>query len=1498
MEVLPCSGARHVGESDCPEPESEAAFKNDGKSGCVQGADYVRTDLKFDDLTLSVGESHDLREDGGQFVVEGFPALEGGSNEDTYFEYDLDGQTLSCYSHDSEDDNFEKTDHFAEPCLTIENSHLILNTIEGGLSSNYQEGSPHFEIKDLEQDEPQAVWVKWRGKWQSGIRCARADWPLSTLKAKPTHDRKQYLVIFFPRTRNYSWADVLLVRPINEFPNPIAYKTHQVGVKMVKDLTLARRFIMQKLAVGMLNILDQLNREALVESARDVMVLKDFAMEASRCKDYSDLGKMLLKLQNMILLRCLTSDWLHKSLESWKQQCHVANSAECIEMLKEELADSILWNEVNLQSSEAGQVDEGSDWKSWKHEVMKWFSVSHPISTAVGLDQPVSDIPLTMELQTPKKRLKLEVRRADTHVSGPHQSVPVETDASFFNGYVNSALLDAETLKRNSPVEDAVLAGSTSCAANSWNNIVVDAGNLEVTKTKEADLTPSSVVTQKSIESGNHNRQCMAFIEAKGRQCVRYASEGDVYCCVHLSSRFIGNSAKAEVTPPTDSPMCGGTTVLGTKCKHRALIGYSFCKKHRPHDGKNVASPVNKLKRKGEENLMYPEGTSPTILVHSREDKIPAHLDPLFDRGKGSIQESSVSEKTEQPQLALPNDEMMQCIGTWPQVGEKPCLEGPKRHSLYCEQHIPSWLKRARNGKSRIVSKEVFMELLKHCQSREQKLQLHQACELFYRLFKSILSLRNPVPKEVQFQWAIAEASKDARVGEILMKLVCNEKERLKKLWHFGDGQSLQALSTIEELVPIQVQMPKDSGQETVIKCKICSEIFLDDQVLGKHWMDSHKKEAQWLFRGYVCAICLDSFTNKKLLEAHVQERHHVQFVEQCMLLQCIPCGSHFGNPDELWLHVLSVHPSNLSLSDAAQQQDNSSWQKVEATKSGSVEHKKPDNQSISRRFICRFCGLRFDLLPDLGRHHQAAHMGDQNSSGPRLTKKGIQFYAHKLKSGRLSRPGFKKALTSASYKIRNRSVQNLKKRIQASSSIGPMEIMAQSAVPEAATLGRLADSQCSAIAKILISEIKKTKLRPNNSEILSIASSACCKVTLQVSLEDKYGILPERLYLKAAKLCSEHNILVEWHQEGYICPKGCSQSIRSPILSPLVPSSDDSFKARCSLLPNILSSEWTMDECHCVIDSRHFSTDLSEKNIILCDDISFGQEPMPITCVVDENILNAEGPDGQITEYSFPWESFNYVTKPMIDQSLVLELESSQLGCSCAHSRCSSEICDHVYLFDNDYEDAKDIYGKPMHGRFPYDERGRIILEEGYLVYECNQRCCCSRACQNRVLQNGVQVKLEIFKTERKGWAVRAREAILRGSFVCEYIGEVIDEKEANERRNRCGTEGCRYFYEIDARINDMSRLIEGQVPYVIDATNYGNVSRYINHSCSPNLVNHQVLIESMDSKLAHIGFYASRDIGLGEELTYDFRYKLLGGEGEGCRCECGASNCRGRLY
>ncbi|KAJ8546104.1 hypothetical protein K7X08_018687 [Anisodus acutangulus] len=1507
MEVLPCSNVHYVTESDCPQQGSGTTLMYGGKPNHIEHAEQVHAgDVKIDDVVLNTKECQEEKADGRQFTIEGLPTAEGLPTKDAYYDFGGDGRMQSSDFHDSGDDNVEEHNHITRPGLAPECLRPVVDTIEIGVpNSNQVVGSSPCESRWLEEDEPHAVWVKWRGLWQAGIRCARADWPLSTLKAKPTHERKKYLVIFFPRTRNYSWADVLLVRPISEFPQPIAYKTHKVGVKAVKDLTLAHRFIMQRLAVSILNIIDQLHAEALEETARNVMVWKEFAMEVSRCKGYPDLGRMLLKFNDMILPSYKNSF----SMESWIWRCQNANSAETIEMLKEELADSILGNELNSLPNEGLHLDLNSQWKNCKSEVMKWFSVSHPVSGSGDVEQPNNDSPLTMELQQSRKRPKLEVRRAEAHAlpvefQVSHQAVTVGFDAGVLGGYSisNNVLLDAEPTKDGISLGEAPASGSPGSAADRWGEIIVQADNSGVIQMKDMELTPiNGVVTSNSFDNGSKNLQCMAFIEAKGRQCVRWANDGDVYCCVHLVSRVGSSSIKAEASPHVDTPMCGGTTVLGTKCKHRALSGAPFCKKHRPRDEKGSGSifPESKHKRKHEDSVLRLDTSSCKDIVLAGAFEAPLQVDPISVLHGESCNRNNLIE-TPQHLQNKPTSEM-HCIGLWPH-GSETCLESPKRHSLYCEKHLPSWLKRARNGRSRIISKEVFIELLKDCHYRDQKLHLHQACELFYSFFKSILSLRNPVPKEVQFQWVISEASKDPKVGEFLMKLVCTEKEKLKSVWGFSSSENAQASSCNEEPTPLLRITDNDQDHYDVIKCKICSETFPDEQVLGTHWMDNHKKEAQWLFRGYACAICLDSFTNKKVLETHMQERHHSQFVENCMLFQCIPCTNNFGNSEELWSHVLTTHPASFKVSHTAQEHhfpiSQGSSEKPDIGKSLSAQNINSENQSGFRKFICRFCGLKFDLLPDLGRHHQAAHMGP-TPVGSHISKKGIRFYAYKLKSGRLSRPKFKKGLGSVAYRIRNRNAQNMKRRILSTNSIINGKSTIQPSASEAAGLGRLADPHCLDIAKILFAEIKRTKPRPSNSDILSIARITCCKVSLQASLEATYGFLPERMYLKAAKLCSEQNILVSWHQDGFVCPKGC-RPVRDPCIVSSLPPLPDQVNRTESIPPNSAISDWTMDECHYVIDSQQFKHEPSDKTILLCDDISFGQESVPITCVVEENLfaslhIIADGSDGQITTSSLPWESFTYATKSLIDQSVGLAIGSSQLGCACPNSACSSQTCDHIHLFDNDYEDTKDIYGKPMRGRFPYDERGRIMLEEGYLVYECNQWCSCSKSCQNRVLQSGVRVKLEIYKTETKGWAVRAREAILRGTFVCEYVGEVLDEEEADKRRNRYGTEGCGYFLEIDAHINDMSRLIEGQSPYVIDATNYGNVSRYINHSCLPNLVNYQVLVESMDHQLAHIGFYASRDILAGEELTFDYRYKLL--PGEGSPCLCGSSNCRGRL-
>ncbi|XP_075388765.1 histone-lysine N-methyltransferase SETDB2 isoform X2 [Tenrec ecaudatus] len=60
--------------------------------------------------------------------------------------------------------------------------------------------------------------------------------------------------------------------------------------------------------------------------------------------------------------------------------------------------------------------------------------------------------------------------------------------------------------------------------------------------------------------------------------------------------------------------------------------------------------------------------------------------------------------------------------------------------------------------------------------------------------------------------------------------------------------------------------------------------------------------------------------------------------------------------------------------------------------------------------------------------------------------------------------------------------------------------------------------------------------------------------------------------------------------------------------------------------------------------------------------------------------------------------------------------------------------------------------------------------------IYECSLLCKCNRhVCQNRVVQRGLQVRLQVFKTEKKGWGVRCLDDIDRGTFICIYSGRLL---------------------------------------------------------------------------------------------------------------------------
>ena len=47
----------------------------------------------------------------------------------------------------------------------------------------------------------------------------------------------------------------------------------------------------------------------------------------------------------------------------------------------------------------------------------------------------------------------------------------------------------------------------------------------------------------------------------------------------------------------------------------------------------------------------------------------------------------------------------------------------------------------------------------------------------------------------------------------------------------------------------------------------------------------------------------------------------------------------------------------------------------------------------------------------------------------------------------------------------------------------------------------------------------------------------------------------------------------------------------------------------------------------------------------------------------------------------------------------------------------------------------------------FPYTKFGRLRVQVGTPIYECNKRCLCGPTCSNRVVQKGQKIKLCIFR-------------------------------------------------------------------------------------------------------------------------------------------------------
>lgn len=266
----------------------------------------------------------------------------------------------------------------------------------------------------------------------------------------------------------------------------------------------------------------------------------------------------------------------------------------------------------------------------------------------------------------------------------------------------------------------------------------------------------------------------------------------------------------------------------------------------------------------------------------------------------------------------------------------------------------------------------------------------------------------------------------------------------------------------------------------------------------------------------------------------------------------------------------------------------------------------------------------------------------------------------------------------------------------------------------------------------------------------------------------------------------------------------------------------------------------------------------------VILPDLTSGAENLPI-CLVND-VDSEKGPAyftySPSLKYAKPYGS------------------SKSLSCRCSNGCQPATTCPCV---------------EKNNGYLPYSSGG-ILLSHNLIVHECGPSCLCPPSCRNRVSQTGLKLRLEVFKTKNKGWGLRSWDPVRAGAFICEYAGEVITGNAIDSDDNYVFDAG-RVFDPLELVPTD--EPVKIPFPLVVSAKNKGNVGRFMNHSCSPNVYWQPIMRENEEESYLHIGLYAIKHIAPLQELTFD--YGIPRGEKKGLvkkKCLCESSKCRGFFY
>ncbi|KAG8486877.1 hypothetical protein CXB51_020393 [Gossypium anomalum] len=329
------------------------------------------------------------------------------------------------------------------------------------------------------------------------------------------------------------------------------------------------------------------------------------------------------------------------------------------------------------------------------------------------------------------------------------------------------------------------------------------------------------------------------------------------------------------------------------------------------------------------------------------------------------------------------------------------------------------------------------------------------------------------------------------------------------------------------------------------------------------------------------------------------------------------------------------------------------------------------------------------------------------------------------------------------------------------------------------------------------------------------------------------------------------------------------------------------------------------------VVAPRHHLTSNELRRVLDASDITKGEENFEISWV---NEINKEFPT-----------PFQYISDNLVFQNAHVSFSLSRIG----DERCCPTCLGDCLLSQKPCACACQAGGK-----FAYTSEGVIkedFLEEcismtrdpqkqcllnctecplerskaddfpepckGHLqrkvIKECWIKCGCNKQCGNRVVQRGVNYKLQVFLTpDGKGWGLRTLENLPKGAFVCEFVGEIltIPELYARNREKHTSPVLLDAYWGLKGVPKDEEALC-------LDATCYGNVARFINHRClDANLIEIPVEVETPEFHYYHLAFFTTREVHALEELTWDYGIDFddLDHHVKTFQCRCGSKFCR----